>query len=396
MALDYSRASSAKTAAQNAADAAALAVAQMSDKSDAEMAAFARTVYDTNMTGVSDTSGLTFTAVRKPEGVQVTANFQNKNYISSVVGGNTNAVNVTSLAGYAGNSTKYIDVYVLADNSASMAIGATDADILKTYNATGCALACHANGSDVVAKNAGATLRFDVMKSALSKIINDIKNSGSPNVFRFGVYSFAQFMNTEINITSNLTGVDIAIGNMQMAGTYAGTNLATNLNSLKAKILTSTGDGSSPLTPIVYVILITDAINDSTQNNPDGSLTSDSSYVPYAPNAVPDPVLSSYTDVSGLNPNWCQPLKDIGVNFITMELEYLFPKPPTYVDMYNQMIFTYIENTLKPLTKANMRACASNPSLALSANTPADVQAASLQIIDIISKTTPTKLRIFK
>ncbi len=87
-----------------------------------------------------------------------------------VIGKTTMTVTGTSTA--TANMPLYIDFYLLLDNSPSMGVGATPADVTKMVNNTSdqCAFACHdlnnTNNYYKLAKTLGVTTRIDVLRTA--------------------------------------------------------------------------------------------------------------------------------------------------------------------------------------------------------------------------------------
>ena len=381
MAIDYSRALGAKASLDAIADSAVLAalaprnvnVFSTADQQDnaSKAAAIAMFSNGTKPAGVTVQSA-TASVSRANNAVTVSLTYSAgmDTTLAKIFGMTTIPLTGTAASSAAG--LRYVDIYVLADKSASMGIGASPADQSIMQSAIGCTLACHANNTDAGAHAAGATLRFDVVRSALSTIVSQAQSAGSGNVVRFGIYSFADAMSTDIDITSNLSAVATAVSKMQLAGYDAGTNAAFALASLKSKITTAYGDGTSPGKPLVYVLFLTDAIGDSVDNTAAGPWNISSDFVPFTPHSIADPANNGQMDLTGLNPAWCQPLKTAGATMLTLELQYTLPAAQVAYDLRSQ----YINNTLKPLVAGNMQACASNTSLALSANLPADIQTA--------------------
>ena len=70
----------------------------------------------------------------------------------------------------------FLDIYIALDVSSSMGVGATQEDINIMNAAIGCAFGCHA-GSDNYerAHAAGATLRIDVLRSAIAAMLQKAK-----------------------------------------------------------------------------------------------------------------------------------------------------------------------------------------------------------------------------
>jgi Flp pilus assembly protein TadG len=390
MALDYSRASSAKTAAQNAADAAALGAAQLEGKSDAEMSAFARTVYDTNMTGVSDTSSLTFTAVRKPEGVEVTANFQNKNYISSVVGGNTNAVNVKSLAGYKASSGgygagKYIDVYYLLDMSGSMDIPDGDSEIVRfnslfvnPYNGGvgGCSFACHTtfsvgldhtlnnNGKTgyQVARENGIILRQDRIKEAAISSLNKLRAASSGRNVRVLTRILGRSPSLLLALSEN---VDAHITAVQNYSPESGGTWLSGMLELEATRSGISGNGTATSPKKIYVL-----ITDGMENGPSGG-------------TVNLPIVPDYTKCDGLKSN--------GFDLYVLNLKY-----PNTSLMEGDTTKVTATGAIASQVADALQRCAS-PGLYYSATAGVDITNKLNSITDhFTTGVVNSKLRIFK
>jgi hypothetical protein len=91
----------------------------------------------------------------------------------------------------------FMDFYVLLDNSPSMGLGATTADINKMVANTSdkCAFACHDTGSKddyySLSQKLGVTLRVDVVRSATQKLIDTaIEQQGTNSNYRIGIYTY--------------------------------------------------------------------------------------------------------------------------------------------------------------------------------------------------------------
>ena len=119
----------------------------------------------------------------------------------------------------AGLST-YIDFYLLLDNTPSMGVGATTADINKMVSNTPdqCAFACHdtANPNNYynLAKKLGVTMRIDVLKTATQSLMNTATTIETlPNQYRMAVYTFGTTaanaaLTNVVALTSNLAGAN--------------------------------------------------------------------------------------------------------------------------------------------------------------------------------------------
>lgn len=134
----------------------------------------------------------------------------------------------------AGLST-YIDFYLLLDNTPSMGVGATTADISTMVNNTSdqCAFACHdlsnPNNYYNLAKKLGVTMRIDVLKSATQDLMNTAMSTETlANQYRMAVYTFgassaAAGLTNIVSLTANLTSAQSSIGNIDLM-TVSGQN----------------------------------------------------------------------------------------------------------------------------------------------------------------------------
>ena len=356
----------------------------------------ANTVVTTTSVNVTETSGvyvvtLSYTA-------QYTLPF------GAILGISTLPVSATvsATSSAAGSSApRYVDIYVLVDASASMGIGATMNDITLMDSTAGmdgasggCSVACHAVGTDTIAHNAGATLRFDVVRNAVEQIAQSAEglNASGPVVIRMGLYSFATGFSTLQDITSDIPQVYSAAQAMTLQGYDAGTNTTTALQALQNKINANDpviGNGSSSGSPQVFVILATDAISNSTDNQSASTWVSSPTFVPFSPNAVPDPVNNGVMDLEGLDPSQCAPLKSAGINMMTLETTYLINPSDMVSGTSGALRYNYINSTLAGSTTSNMQACASSPAFALSASAPQDILNDMQQLFNTATQTTP-------
>lgn len=280
----------------------------------------------------------------------------------------------------AASSTRYIDIYILVDSSVSMGIGASAADQTLMIGAIGCTFACHAAGTVTTAHAAGAQLRFDIVKAAIDRILVKADGLDSRTRVRAGLYSFATRFKTEIDITNDIPAVINAAKVMDLSTYSGGTNVAEALKQLETKI-TATGDGSSAATPQTFVILATDGTGNASDNTDPASVDAGAwiaspLFVPADPNAIPDPGQPNM-HLTGIDPAWCTPIKDLGARVMTLETEYIISPLEA-----GELRFDYIKNTLGPSLKSNMAACASQPSYNVSANSPAEIIGAMDTLFD--------------
>ena len=407
-AVDYSRALSVKSTLQATADAAVLAAlaprsqilgAGASAQDAASKAAAERYFASSALPAgtVLNSAVATVTRVNGQVQASIAYSVTIDTTLARVLGAATINMSGVSAAATGAASPRYIDIYVLADASASMGIGATPADQTIMFNtagmdggSNGCTVACHAIGTDALARGHGAVLRFDVVRNAIASMVSQAQtaNAGGGNI-RVGLYTFGNALKTEIDITTSLNLVATATTNMQLAGFEAGTNTAYALTSLKAKIATPYGDGTTAANPLVFVMFMTDATGNSADNHSATNWTVSPNFVSYSPHSIPDPVGNGVMDLEGLNPAWCQPLKTAGANVMTLETQYVIPPNNLFNSWEEHSRYDYIKNTLKPNLTQNMKDCATAPTYAFSADQPADIQAAVQKMFAAAINTNP-------
>jgi hypothetical protein len=129
----------------------------------------------------------------------------------------TNSVTIGGSATASANFPPYIDFYLLLDNTPSMGVGATPADVTTMVNNTPdqCAFACHdsadPNNYYKLAKQLGVTMRIDVVRSATQKLMDTATNTRTyANQFRMATYTFGASASTAglttiTSLTSNLS-----------------------------------------------------------------------------------------------------------------------------------------------------------------------------------------------
>jgi len=270
----------------------------------------------------------------------------------------------------------FVAIYALVDASGSMGIGASSADQALMQKHMNCTLACHIDGTQIIAHNLGASLRFDIVKNALSSII---KASGSKAImagqFRFAVSKFSNDITQITPVTSDATKAAQAVDGMDLDDPQygpaqgMGTNFAQSLNNFY-KTLPAGGDGSSPNSPLVYVLIMTDGVSDDVDEQIGANGLGTGHWV-VDPNWDWFPtVYGSGERFAGFNPALCDQLKQKGRSVMTLDMEYVIPNPIPD-DRY-----TVIQNNLKSTIQSNLQKCASQVSFAYSASSPADIQAA--------------------
>lgn len=164
-----------------------------------------------------------------------------------------------------------VDVYLLVDVSASMAIGATNADVAKLMNnLNGCAFACH-DGAKVKntpydsfewAQANGVTLRLNEMNTGIQDFMAWLqKQPNAANRFRVALYSFSNDLTKLVDITSNFARVSSNLPQFPSASssTAGGTHFRENMPAF-ASLVGKGGDGYTQ--PRKLVIIATDGVQD--------------------------------------------------------------------------------------------------------------------------------------
>ena len=213
----------------------------------------------------------------------------------------------------------YVNYYILVDNSQSMGIGATQADMTALYqrvlannNAAatdgGCVFGCHVKGRQVgqpgghqpvtnedlahnLTKNWGApiTLRIDSAVTAVTSIVQSAATiAATTKNIKFGLYTLEVDPTTGRKIqviknpaasnppvaadflpSSDYSSVQTAVSTIGLGNTLPDSNTGdTNFHDEFAAFLSGfsppliQGSGASSTSPLNYIFLITDGLND--------------------------------------------------------------------------------------------------------------------------------------
>jgi Flp pilus assembly protein TadG len=297
----------------------------------------------------------------------------------------------------------YANIYIVIDNSESMGIGATANDQTLMYNAIGCTFACHytdAYGQTdnvTAARASGATLRIDVVKSAVVAALNQLPSTSSQ--IQVAVYTLGNTLTNVYPLSSNISGAITAVNAIDVASTVGegGTDTTASLSALNA-LLPTAGTGTTAASRSGVVIFATDAVQNSWQmakwNTTETYVVSDPNFVFYTPDYTynegsPNPPLANPT-LEGIDPSQCTPIKTKGYTLMTLDIQYIVPTlglPADKVAMFN-----FISNSLLANIQTNMSSCASASSDAFSASSPAEITSAMNAIFNAALQ----KLRITK
>jgi Flp pilus assembly protein TadG len=192
------------------------------------------------------------------------------------IGGNSSAV---------AQRTPYMDFYLLLDNSPSMGVGATTADIntMVSHTSDKCAFACHdtsnSNNYYSLAKKLGVTMRIDVLRTATQQLMDTAAQSALvPNQFRMAIYTFGASaqtagLTTISPLTADLTAAKnaaSAIDLMTVPNQNYNSDMDTNFDVLLAALNTAVpapGDGSSASSPQKFVFFVSDGVADESNSS---------------------------------------------------------------------------------------------------------------------------------
>lgn len=338
------------------------------------------------------TSRVTYTGAVQARLATLVSRILARDYSSISIGGTATA---TMTAG------PYVDIQVLMDVSNSMLIGATPDDIARMNALTkrggynwprgwaqaawggGCAFACHWDGSaqpnDFYAaaqQSSGAgkvTLRLDVLKAAVGGndpaapgIVQQLlakraQYADNRDRYRLGLYTFSTAVAQAAALTSDLAsvGTKAAAVGPPLGNPDAGyqTNVTEAIRAMAAQYVTQAGDGSSAAAPRKFVFLLTDGIEDvGAAGYPNGRRE------------------------SALDPSACDALKAKGVGVVV--LHTLFYNPDGQ--------FAEISAIQDSVTRA-LQACASSPSLYFPASDTAQINLAIKAMLNA-AVATPARL----
>ena len=193
------------------------------------------------------------------------------------------------------NPTVYINYYIIVDISQSMGIGSTASDMQALYNRTmaannttdgepGCVFGCHVplagqtQSTEYLAHNVSPkiTLRVDAAVSAIQTIVVAAQASaGSQQNIKIGLYTMSQdptvssppYINTVAPLSSNYSALSTAAAMIDLGNNNSGgigdTNFPSQLSNFNSLILAANGTGATAASPLNYVFIITDGVEDT-------------------------------------------------------------------------------------------------------------------------------------
>jgi Flp pilus assembly protein TadG len=365
-ALDYSYAAMARTKLNSSADAAALAAVSQSmmhlSAAQAEASALSMFQADAGtITGVTLDSVLV--SVSEAGGTRIAE-------VSYAARSATALLGIANIAylGLGGQATAsstlpaYIDFYLLLDNTPSMGVAATTADISRMVNNTPdqCAFACHdlSDGNNYynLAKKLGVAMRIDVVRTATQQLMDTATAYQSlANQFRVAIYTFgtsatAPGLTTVQTLTTNLAGAKKAASAIDLMTipyqNYAYdtiTNFGPVFTGLN-KTISNPGNGSTASSRQKIVMFVSDGTADRALGSPPCSR-------PTTTGKDPKTGASYVRCQEPFDVSYCTTLKNRGIKVAVLYTTYL-PLPTNA--WYNNWIAPF-----QSQLATNMQSCAS-------------------------------------
>lgn len=273
------------------------------------------------------------------------------------------AMQLSGSAAASRNYAAYIDFHLLLDNSPSMGLAATDAEIQRLIALTAsqpadhrrsCAFACHekvmaggvAVGDDLsdnyyVAKRNNVKLRIDNLREATQQLVDTAKKDEKlDNQYRMAIYTFSDVFQKLAPLSDNLDQVKIDAGNIALAYTAASFSQTSYIRALPkiAAEIPDGGDGRTAASANRFLFFVTDGMQDAPT---DGKLL-----------GKYDMAVDAQRFIGAIDPKLCQSIKARGIRIGVIYTKYL-PLPMN--DFYNKYS--------APFEKAvpdNLQACASD------------------------------------
>jgi hypothetical protein len=175
----------------------------------------------------------------------------------------------------------YTDIYLMIDQSASMQIGASSADITKLRNKTGCAFACHDNNDAYAvagqpynkgdsfdwAQANGITLKFKLVNDGIQNFMSFLKTQDpSGQYIRVKLYSFDDTLHTLSSLTNNFDLISANLPTPQFVlDELVSSTHFNELVPLVQSAVGSSGDGSTQAKSKKIFMLASDGIQDPTR-----------------------------------------------------------------------------------------------------------------------------------
>ena len=373
-AVDYSAANRSKAMLDSVADAAVLSVtnhaAMSMSAGSAETSAV--TYFNTQAAALKRGTVLTVTAkvtdASNSRSAVVSYTAKVPTSVSAIAG--IQNLNISGTSSGASAVPTYIDFYLLLDNTPSMGVGATPADVAKMVANTPdqCAFACHQldvapNDYYGLAKSLGVTTRIDVVRSATQQLMDTatatqtVTGQFRAAIYTFGASATAANLTQIFSLSSSLSGAKTAAANIDLMTVpyqnYASdteTNFDTIIPAVNNEI-TTPGDGTTSSTPQKVLFFVSDGVADAANISCTKSTT---------PGQDPQTGTTYTRCQEPLTASLCTALKKRGVQIAVLYTTYLaLPTNSWYmswIDPFNAGPYGPSPNSE---IAANMQACAS-------------------------------------
>jgi hypothetical protein len=325
-------------------------------------------------------------------------------FFSTLLG--TDTINLGGTATATGGLAPNIDFYLMLDDSPSMAIGASAADISKLVSLTAnypsayqsCGFGCHetnpgtSNGKDLytLAHNNGVTLRMDLVTTAAQNLTTQATSTmATSNAnYRLAFYTFDAGFTKVQGLTSNMTTAKTGAGKVTLQQVYGQGQLTSstynndtdtdfdNAFSNINTVMPDPGSGTTTAgdTPQEVLFIVTDGAQDKNSAQSGGSCaTIDSSLgtnISWS-NSSPSAKGCRMQSVINTNTDWCQTIKSRGIRIAVLYTVY---NPLTSNSWYNTY-WSPIQSTIG----TTLATCAS-PGLFYEVQNGGDISAALSQL----------------
>ena len=235
-----------------------------------------------------------------------------------------NTLSITGTSTAANGTPLYADFYVLLDNSPSMGVGATPADIATMVKNTPdqCAFACHdlsdSNNYYNLAKKLGVTTRIDMLRKATQQLMDTAKATAvTSGQFRVAINTFGTSctllgLNTVAPLTSNLSQAKTLAGNIDlMTVPYQNynkdqcTNFDGTLTAMN-KAIPNPGNGATSSTAQKFLFFVSDGLADADN-----------------PTSCSKPVNSGTRCQEPIDFSFCETIKKRGIKIAVLYTTYL-------------------------------------------------------------------------
>jgi len=349
MAMDYTSAELKKAQLDAAADAAAIAAVTpaMMAKNDAQATAAAQNLFNSKANAITGLNyspsnlnvAVTDSGLNRTVTVSYTATSQNA--FGNILHQSAWPINGTSQA--SSSVLPNIDFYLLLDNSPSMAIGATTADIntLVANTPDKCGFGCHESDTSPndyygLARRLGVTLRIDKLRQATQNLMTTAQQSmqANNNQYRVAIYTFNIGFNTIASLTSSLTTAQTQAANIdiyQVPYQNWSNDAITNYDNAMSNI-------------------------NSTMPNPGGGTKSigdkPQEVLFFVTDGVEDEMVNGNRQQSLMDNGWCTTIKNRGIRIAVLYTTYL-PLPTnswynTYIAPFQSQIGPTLQNCASP------------------------------------------------